>query len=195
MASRMLYTVVCRELASHGYIVFAPDHHDGSNHYTEQEDGTPIKYDLSINKVKGEEYYEKMHEKVLIREHEIKEIIDEISDPSYPFSGVGLTGGVYFDMSKLIVAGHSMGGVTALRIGQSDPRVNCILTLDPWLLPIHKEVLAGKFNYSKENQSLMIINSEIFQSAMESFDGPGCCAKILDQFEKVSPKVEEISMN
>ena len=183
MASRMLYTTVCRELASHGYVVFAPDHHDGSNHYTEEEDGNPIKYDLSTTGVKGDAYYKIMHEKVLVREHEIKELIDEIRDQSYPFGVVGFDGGVYFDLPKLIVAGHSMGGVTALRIGQSDARVSCILTLDPWLMPIHKEALAGTFTYKNPDQSMIVINSEKFQGNMTTFDGPACLNKILDQFK------------
>lgn len=117
MASRMFYTTVCRELASHGYIVFSPDHHDGSNHYTEDENGKPVKYDLSTTGMKGNDYYNVMNEKVKVREHEIHELIDEISDPSYPFSSIGLSGGVFLDLPKLIVAGHSMGGATALRIG------------------------------------------------------------------------------
>ena len=54
-ASRTIYTTVCRELASHGYIVFAIDHHDGSNHYTEDQNGEPIKFDLSLTGLLGEE--------------------------------------------------------------------------------------------------------------------------------------------
>lgn len=58
-----------------------------------------------------------MHEKVLLREQEILELIDEIYDPSFPFSKIGFDGGVYLDLPKLVVAGHSMGGATALRVG------------------------------------------------------------------------------
>lgn len=84
MASRMLYTTIGRELASHGYIVFSPDHHDGSNHYTEDKDGNPVRFDLSTTGMKGEPYYENMCQKVKIRENEVRELIDEISDASYP---------------------------------------------------------------------------------------------------------------
>ena len=35
-----------REFASHGYITFALDHHDGSCMYTEKEDGTPLYFDF-----------------------------------------------------------------------------------------------------------------------------------------------------
>lgn len=34
---------------------------------------------------------------------------------------------------NFIVAGHSYGGATALKVGDSDPRVKVVLTMDPWL--------------------------------------------------------------
>jgi cephalosporin-C deacetylase-like acetyl esterase len=40
------------------------------------------------------------------------------------------------DMDKLIVSGHSFGGATAIKTGWEDNRVKCVLTMDPWLLPI-----------------------------------------------------------
>ena len=46
-ASRGLYTTHCRELASCGYIVFALDHHDGSCHFTLDEDGVSVPFDRS----------------------------------------------------------------------------------------------------------------------------------------------------
>ena len=36
------------ELASHGYLVLAISHNDGSSAYTEKEDGSPIWYDTSF---------------------------------------------------------------------------------------------------------------------------------------------------
>lgn len=41
-------------------------------------------------------------------------------------------------MDKLIVAGHSFGGATAIKTGWEDNRVKCVLTMDPWLLPLKK---------------------------------------------------------
>jgi hypothetical protein len=38
-AGRCLYSMLCQELAAHGYIVFAMDHHDGSCSYTEDSTG------------------------------------------------------------------------------------------------------------------------------------------------------------
>ena len=43
--SRSVYTTLCAELASFGYMVFAIDHHDGSGSYSEKKDGTPVRFD------------------------------------------------------------------------------------------------------------------------------------------------------
>lgn len=41
------YSSNCRHYASHGYIVFALDHVDGSSMYTQLEDGTEVLFDAS----------------------------------------------------------------------------------------------------------------------------------------------------
>ena len=57
---------------------------------------------------------------------------------------LGFSDGATLDLDKLIVAGHSMGGATAIRVGAADPRVKCVLTFDPWLLSLSKELLSKK---------------------------------------------------
>ena len=47
-----------------------------------------------------------------------------------------MDGKVTIDLSKLVMSGHSMGGATALRVGNSDKRVKGILLNDPWLAPL-----------------------------------------------------------
>ena len=39
------YSGIARDLASHGYLVVAINHRDGSCFYTEREDGTPFLYE------------------------------------------------------------------------------------------------------------------------------------------------------
>lgn len=48
----MTCTVLCRDLASKGYIVFAPNHQDGSCLYTETSSGTPILVERALYYVK-----------------------------------------------------------------------------------------------------------------------------------------------
>ena len=47
---------------------------------------------------------------------------------------------VKIDGSRFIMSGHSLGGCTALQVAESDPRVEAVLTLDPWLMPIKDAV-------------------------------------------------------
>ena len=53
-----LYTGHCQELASHGYIVFAIDHNDHSNLYTEKKGGVPVVLTPTFNN----KYIDKMSE-------------------------------------------------------------------------------------------------------------------------------------
>ena len=43
---------------------------------------------------------------------------------------------VEFDTSKIVVCGHSFGGITALLTAHQDPRISACLTLDPWTYPV-----------------------------------------------------------
>ncbi len=52
------------------------------------------------------------------------------------------------ESSKVIAAGHSFGGFTAVCAGQSDSRVKALLTIDPWLYLNQKEVVEGTFKLS-----------------------------------------------
>lgn len=50
--------------------------------------------------------------------------------------------GVSLDMSSLIVAGHSFGGMTAIETAVLEPdRVKVCLTMDPWLFTRHEAIL------------------------------------------------------
>jgi len=44
-ASRTFFSVLCRDLASMGFVVFAIDHQDGSCVYTQKENGEEIVFD------------------------------------------------------------------------------------------------------------------------------------------------------
>ena len=43
-SNRTMHSGLCRDLASHGYLVFAPDHMDRTSSYYEMEDGTGYYY-------------------------------------------------------------------------------------------------------------------------------------------------------
>lgn len=60
------------------------------------------------------------------RNNDIKEVIDFIHERSAEVFGEGR-----LNIQKLILGGHSFGGLNALTYGAKDSRVASILTLDP----------------------------------------------------------------
>ena len=49
------------------------------------------------------------------------------------------------DLDKLILGGHSFGGMTAMQYARKDPRIKALFTLDPWLYPRKAEIEKGEF--------------------------------------------------
>jgi len=49
------------------------------------------------------------------------------------------------DTSKLVVGGHSFGGMTAIEVGKYDQRVKAVVTLDPWVYARSEEMIASKY--------------------------------------------------
>lgn len=47
--SRTSQSGSCRDLASHGYIVFSIDHHDGSAHFSQKQNGKELYWPLNQN--------------------------------------------------------------------------------------------------------------------------------------------------
>ena len=87
-----------------------------------------------------------MNQKDKIRESEIKDLIDEIFQDNFLKNTLGFKEFIKIDKDKLIMSGHSMGGGTAVRISKEDKRIKCLVTLDPWIFPQHKEIDAGEFD-------------------------------------------------
>jgi cephalosporin-C deacetylase-like acetyl esterase len=46
------------------------------------------------------------------------------------------------DLSKLVVSGHSFGGMSALGATCEDNRIKGVVALDPWFFPHYKELNA-----------------------------------------------------
>lgn len=92
------------------------------------------------------------------------------------------------------MAGHSFGGSTALKVGAVDKRAKCILTLDPFMLPLKKEITEGKLAFQKD-QSLFILNSGSYNDyvkAMLGYENSEYLKKIWDQV--VCEKSEDVIM-
>jgi len=146
------------ELASNGFIVFAIDHHDGTCSYTENKKGDR---NWCFDADAPWFDYEDLNKKEQIRKGEIKILIDEIFGEDFMYC-LGFDG-VVLDKEKLILAGHSMGAATMIDVANKDKRAKCLITLDPYLYPINKEIFSGKI---KIKVPTFILYSETFHEAI-----------------------------
>eukprot|EP00347_Sterkiella_histriomuscorum_P022751 403337292 len=141
-SNRTLHSGTCKDLASHGYMVFILDHKDGTSSYVVEEDGTETFYDskhLAYD-------YELRRAQIVQREKEVIALVDEIQDQEDMINNtLKLNSHVKLQFDKLIMSGHSFGGITAISVTRLDERVKLLFTLDPWTFAYHKEILAGEF--------------------------------------------------
>lgn len=68
-----------------------------------------------------------------IRKEECKNLIDTIFEDKFAQNDLGFDAAVELELEKLIVGGHSFGGMTAIAVSECDERVKATVTLDPWL--------------------------------------------------------------
>jgi dienelactone hydrolase len=130
------YTYLMEDLASRGYIALAVDHTYEAT-AVEFSDGRLVR-SLVGSHLGGEVPRDRktLSSAVDVRLKDLRFVIDQMARLNVrrdsPFLG-------RFDLSKIVVAGHSLGGLTALLSSQSDPHVKGAILLDP-VLP---DVLPG----------------------------------------------------
>jgi len=133
------YTFLMEDLASRGYIALAVDHTYEAT-AVEFSDGRLVR-SLVGSHLGGEVPRDRktLSFAVDVRLKDLDFVIDQIARLNVrrdsPFLG-------RFDLSKIAVAGHSLGGLTALLTNQSSPHVKSAILLDP-VLP---DVLPGATN-------------------------------------------------
>ncbi|XP_042222416.1 platelet-activating factor acetylhydrolase-like isoform X2 [Homarus americanus] len=168
-ANRSIYSTVCSELASHGFVVAAVEHRDrsGSASFTLNEKGekeyilfkpTPLdlkEYELRNQqiKIRVEECIRTLDVLEKLNEGKVKNELPSNFDLQQLFGRL--------DMSQPVMTGHSFGGVTAISTLAKDKRFKIGLALDPWMFPIKDEVDAL---CPSVTQPLICISTEAFQS-------------------------------
>lgn len=126
------YTGHLRELASFGYVCIGMDTHDGSCTYTEKENGEPVLFDRSKDLYDGAFRTEQLEK----RREGLRILVDELhSNHNFLQKRLGFPKGVKLDLEKLVMAGHSFGGSSALNVTVTDPRVKACVVGDPWFEP------------------------------------------------------------
>ena len=135
--SRHLHQVLFEYLASHGYVVFAPDHSFDCN-LTIFPDGRIADYRSEIT---GHPDSVLIREKqILTRALDIGFIIDQIEKIDNGIIDSRLNGKLNLD--KIALGGHSYGGATAVFASSSDRRIKACLVLDSWINPLPDSVIS-----------------------------------------------------
>lgn len=118
-----MHQALAIEFASHGYVVFVMDHHDGTCSHTENSTGYKTwPFDIET---------EDMKNKVAKRVLEIKTLVDVISDSQFLHKGLLFNQNSKLYIDKLIVCGQNLGALTALATAEEDPRIKCMLLSHP----------------------------------------------------------------
>lgn len=168
-ANRSIYSTVCTELASHGFVVAAVEHRDRSAcaTFTLSEEGEKEYILFKPTPVDVKEYNLR-NEQIKIRVEESIRALDVLekinngtvkNDLLSDFDLKQLCGRL--DLAQPIMTGHSFGGVTALSTLAKDKRFRLGMALDPWMFPIKDEMDSV---CPAVTQPLICISTEAFQS-------------------------------
>nr|XP_002189523.3 platelet-activating factor acetylhydrolase isoform X2 [Taeniopygia guttata] len=180
-AFRTIYSAICIEMASQGFIVAAVEHRDESASATyyckrrsvseSQEESMPSmeKEWIYYRKLKtGEEERCLRHKQVQQRAQECIKALNLILKIN---SGEEVTNVLHSDFdwnslkdsvdtSRIAVMGHSFGGATVIESLSKEIRFRCGIALDVWMLPVGDDICQNSVQ-----QPLLFINSEKFQWA------------------------------
>ncbi|XP_048203618.1 platelet-activating factor acetylhydrolase isoform X2 [Perognathus longimembris pacificus] len=184
-AFRTIYAAIGVDLASHGFIVAAVEHRDGSasaTYYFEDQPAAELgnKTWLYFKTMTWEEGKTLRKKQVQQRAQECSRALSLLLDmdqgkPVKNELGLDFDVGQLkdsIDRNKIAAIGHSFGGATIIQTLSEDHRFRCGIALDPWMFPVSDDL------YSKISQPLFFINSERFQThndteKMRAFFLPG----------------------
>lgn len=163
MGNRVTYSQYCGELASHGYVVAAIEHRDGTaiSSIVHAQDGTSRRQDYispddcKISAAAGSGKLPSLvmrSEQLQMRKAEIEHVMDELAKLTSDPESVKSLRPLPKDMSRwqnaistaketTTLAGHSFGGATVITLLKSSlaSRFSKGVALDPWMDPIANE--------------------------------------------------------
>lgn len=128
---RSIHTSIAENLASHGYIVAAPDHSYDAN-LTVFPDGRIADYrsDLTLHPDSANIRRRQLETRVA----DLSFIINQFEKVENGDISSSLTG--YIDLNNIAAMGHSFGGATCIQAAKTDQRIKACLVLDGWINPI-----------------------------------------------------------
>ena len=138
-------TSQAEEMASNGYIVIAFDHtYDAALTVIDNDNiiYTRSKLPQNDDEAASEKMIKRVKNQLEIRTSDISFIIDKIelkfsNDKS--FSDIA-------DFNNIGIFGHSFGGCTAIKSAYNDNRIDAVLGLDAYFLPLSKDLIKKDLN-------------------------------------------------
>ncbi|XP_066191511.1 platelet-activating factor acetylhydrolase 2, cytoplasmic [Sylvia atricapilla] len=167
-AFRTLYSSLCSELASWGFVVAALEHRDHSaatTYFCPAEAGTEEWIPFQRVPQGQKEFYfrnKQVHQRAqeCVRALRLfQDIAGGRSVPNILPQGWDLS--VLkdsLDLTKVAVLGHSFGGVTAVLALVKEPSFRCAVALDAWMFPLENLL------YPEVAKPVLFINTEKFQT-------------------------------
>ncbi|EAR86444.2 platelet-activating factor acetylhydrolase (macronuclear) [Tetrahymena thermophila SB210] len=152
MGSRTMYSIIMKQLASLGYVVFCVEHYD----VIKEKEVEKIK-----DKVLRKNLFKEVKEQELeARASKIKSMIDLIQDEKE--LNRLFKQNLSLDKNNITLMGHSYGGATVqCSAFKYTEHVKALVCLDPWLFPMKDSYLEQKLNIP-----VLYINSESFNKTM-----------------------------
>ncbi|XP_061667382.1 platelet-activating factor acetylhydrolase isoform X1 [Syngnathoides biaculeatus] len=185
-AFRTLYSAICTELASQGFIVASVEQRDlsaSATYYLRQKseletaNNNSSKASLKDTLVREWMYYrslEQGEEEFPLRNQQVQQRADECIRALHRLtdinSGVSVQNVLLtqfdwktlknsMDLSKVAVMGHSFGGATSIEALAKETKFKCAVVLDAWMFPLKDET------FPQVSQPIFFVNSEKFQWA------------------------------
>ncbi|XP_054051348.1 platelet-activating factor acetylhydrolase isoform X1 [Rissa tridactyla] len=180
-AFRTIYSAICIEMASQGFIVAAVEHRDESasaTYYCKKKSISERQEESTSNMEKEWIYYRKLktgeeerclrHKQVQQRAQECIKALNLILKINSGEEVMNVLNSNFdwnslkdsVDTSRIAVMGHSFGGATVIESLSKEIRFRCGIALDAWMLPVGDDIYQNSVQ-----QPLLFINSEKFQWA------------------------------
>ncbi|XP_072103401.1 platelet-activating factor acetylhydrolase 2, cytoplasmic-like isoform X2 [Mobula birostris] len=176
-AFRTVYSSICLEMASQGFLVAAVEHRDESaacTYYFKpqmEEHSADAHSDLEevwlpVRKLNaGEEEFPLRNNQLSQRVEECGRVLNILSEINSGTSIKNTLESLHLsdlkgciDLQKVAVMGHSFGGSTSILALAKDKRFRCAVALDTWMLPLAEDI------YSEVIGPIFCINSDKFQT-------------------------------
>uniref|UniRef100_A0A665W2Q0 Platelet-activating factor acetylhydrolase n=1 Tax=Echeneis naucrates TaxID=173247 RepID=A0A665W2Q0_ECHNA len=173
-AFRTLYSAICVELASQGFIVASVEHRDQSasatfyfHEKTDSENASKTSWMYYRTLRHGESEFPLRNKQVKQRADECIQALDRLTKFN---SGIRMQNVLQtqfdwaalensMDLCRVAVMGHSFGGATVIESLCKEVNFKCGVALDAWMFPLDDEI------FPRVKQPIFFINSEKFQWA------------------------------